>query len=318
MTQAASLLFAHPAYQLGAAFRRVSQAPFEEVRTLDEVEARLSKVETLVVTRLWRNDFVDRAPRLAFIQSVSAGTDQFDRASLRARGIRLASAQGVNERGVAEHATGLVLTLTRHLHLARDRQARRTWRGIIPDPTAREIEVNGLTMLVVGLGRIGTRVATVARALGMRVTGVRRRPAEPGEPVEEVFPPGRLAEALAEADVVVLTCPHTPETDRLIDAAALAAMKPSAYLVNVARGRVVDQDALVAALDGGRIAGAGLDCFVDEPLPADSPLWAMPNVVVTPHSGGETRRYEAGVAAILAENLGRLARGEARLRNEIV
>lgn len=318
LTSAGTLLFAHPAYQLGPAFRRISSAPFEEVRTLNEVEERLSEVEVLAVTRLWRNEFLARAPKLRFIQAISAGTDQFDLELLKARGVRLASSQGVNERAVAEHAMSLVLALTRHLHLARDRQTARQWRGIISDSMTREIEVNGLTMLVVGLGRIGTRVAAIAKALGMRVVGVRRRPAEPGEAIDEVYPPARLNEAMSEADVAVLTCPHTPETDRLIGAAALAAMKPSAYLVNVARGRVVDQDALEATLKAGKIAGAGLDCFVDEPLPPDSPLWEMPNVIVTPHSAGETRRYEDGVVAILADNLDRLAQGESRLRNEIV
>jgi phosphoglycerate dehydrogenase-like enzyme len=123
---------------------------------------------------------------------------------------------------------------------------------------------------------------------------------------------------MAQADIVALTCPLTPQTEGLIGARALAAMKPSSVLINVARGKVVDEAALLAALNGGRIAGAGLDTFHDEPLPADSPFWALPQVVVTPHSAGETRAYETNVVDLLLENLGRLRKGESGLRNQIV
>jgi D-2-hydroxyacid dehydrogenase (NADP+) len=130
--------------------------------------------------------------------------------------------------------------------------------------------------------------------------------------------PDQLHEVMAQADIVALTCPLTPETEGLIGAQALAAMKPSAYLINVARGKVVDEAALLASLNAGGIAGAGLDCFHDEPLPADSPFWNLPQVIVTPHSAGETRAYETNVVDMLMDNLGRLARGETVLRNQIV
>ncbi len=120
--------------------------------------------------------------------------------------------------------------------------------------------------------------------------------------------PDQLLEVMAQADIVALTCPLTPETEGLIGAQALAAMKPSALLINVARGKVVDEAALLAALRDNRIAGAGLDCFHEEPLPASSPFWTLPQVVVTPHSAGETRAYEANVVDLLVENLGRLAK----------
>jgi phosphoglycerate dehydrogenase-like enzyme len=132
-----------------------------------------------------------------------------------------------------------------------------------------------------------------------------------------VVPPDRLLEVLPRADFLALTCPLTPETERLIRAEHFAALKPGAYLINVARGKVVDEPALIEALSAGRIAGAGLDCFVEEPLPQDSPLWTFPNVLVTPHSAGETNRYEANVISIFSENLERLARGGA-LRNGIL
>lgn len=188
---------------------------------------------------------------------------------------------------------------------------------MIGDRSRREDELGGRTLVIVGLGRIGLRLAAIASAFGMRVIGVRRRPgSEPN--VERIVPPAELHAALAQADFVALTCPLTPETEGLIDAAALAAMKPSANLINVARGRVVDELALIAALEAGRIAGAGIDCVYEEPLPATSPLWAMPQVLLTPHSAGETRAYEGNVIDILLDNLGRLERGEAALQNQIV
>jgi len=128
----------------------------------------------------------------------------------------------------------------------------------------------------------------------------------------------KLLDVLPKADYVALTCPLTPQTEKLINAAALKAMKPSAFLINVARGKVVDEPALISALTSGRIAGAGLDCTVEEPLPDASPLWDMSNVLITPHTAGETRAYEDNVIDLLLENLDRLWRGETELKNGIV
>jgi phosphoglycerate dehydrogenase-like enzyme len=285
--------------------------------TADELKAALPEADVLLASFLWRNEYAEAAPRLRFIQSISAGTDQFSREVLKSRGIRLASAQGANERVVAEHAIALILAMTRHLGQARDNQHERRWAGMISDPTARQQELGGRTLVIVGLGRIGTRLATLARAFDLEVIGVRRSPRTADDIVDEVVPPDRLLEVLPRADFLALTCPLTPETERLIRAEHFAAMKFGAYLINVARGKVVDEPALIEALSAGRIAGAGLDCFVEEPLPQDSPLWSFPNVLVTPHSAGETNRYEANVISIFSENLDRLARGE-ELRNGIL
>jgi phosphoglycerate dehydrogenase-like enzyme len=152
----------------------------------------------------------------------------------------------------------------------------------------------------------------------MRVIGTKRDPGTGGTNADDVFSHGRLGEVLPLADFVALTCPLTPQTEGLINAEALSRMKPSAYLVNVARGRVVDEPALIAALSEGRIAGAGLDCTVEEPLPAASALWDIPNVLITPHTAGETRKYEDNVIDLLLENLDRLWRGETELKNGIV
>jgi phosphoglycerate dehydrogenase-like enzyme len=312
-----TICFAHVAYRLGERFAaRNAGIRAIEVRSLDDLTARIAEADVLVVSGLWRNELLAGATKLRFIQSIGAGVDQFDRDALGTRGIRLASAQGVNERAVAEHAMALILALMRHLPAARDNQRRRHWRGMISDQAQREDELGGKTLLIVGLGRIGSRLAALARAFGLRVIATKRNPATGA--ADLVVADGRLAEVLPQADIVALTCPLTRQTEKLIGAAALAAMKPSAYLVNVARGRVVDEPALIAALEAGRIAGAALDCTVEEPLPDASPLWGFDNVLITPHTAGETRRYEDNVLDILLENLERLWRGQTELKNQVV
>jgi D-2-hydroxyacid dehydrogenase (NADP+) len=313
-----TICFAHVAYRMQERFAlRNTGIASIEVRNRDELDARIAEADVVLCSGLWRNDLIPRAPKLRFVQSISAGVDQYDKAALAAAGIRLASAQGVNARAVSEHAMALILALARRLPEARDNQAQRLWRGMIGDLSRREDELGGKTLLVVGLGRIGNRLAQLAKAFGMRVLATRRDPAAGGD-ADEVHGMGALKSLLPQADFVALTCPLTPETERLINAETLALLKPSAALVNVARGRCVDEPALIAALDAGRLTAAALDTTVEEPLGAASPLWAMPNVFVTPHTAGETRRYEDNVLDILIENLDRLWRGETTLSNQIV
>lgn len=314
-----TICFAHAAYRMGEAFaRRDTGLRFFEVRNADDFASRIGEADVVVVSGMWRNAPVERAGRLRFIQSISAGLDQYDLADLKARNIRLASAQGVNANAVAEHAMGLMLALTRKIHTSRDNQAKRFWRPMIGDPAAREDELAGKSLLIVGLGGIGVRLARFARAFDMQVTGVKRDLSAQVDNVDRLIAPDRLAEAIGTADIVALTCPLTPETTHLINADMLARMKPSALLVNCARGKVVDEAALTAALAAGRIAGAGLDVTAEEPLAESSPLWGFENVLITPHVGGETAAYEARVVDLLIENLARLGRGEATLANQVI
>jgi phosphoglycerate dehydrogenase-like enzyme len=316
---ALTICFAHVAYRLGDRFaaRDTGLRSFE-VRTRDDLETRIGEADVLVVSGLWRNDLLPTAGRLKLIQSISAGVDQYDRDVLRTAGVRLASAQGANARAVAEHAMALVLALARRLPEARDNQAKRVWRGMIGDLARREDELGGKTLLVVGLGRIGGRLAQLAHAFDLHVIGIRRDPSAGPNGADEVHGLASLPALLPRADIVALTCPLTPETENLIDAAALGLMRPSAFLVNAARGRCVDEDALVAALTADRIAGAALDVTREEPLADASPLWGMANVLITPHTAGETRRYEDNVLDLLMDNLDRLWRGETGLRNQVV
>lgn len=314
-----TICFAHVAYRLQAQFaRRDTGIANFEVRSRDELERRIGDADVLVISGLWHDELLARAKKLRFIQSIGAGTDQFPRDRLKERGIRLASARGVNARAVAEHAMALMLALARRLPEARDNQRKHVWRGMIGDLAAREDELGGKVVVIVGIGTIGGRLAQLAKAFDMQVAGIRRHPAAGPGAADVVLGTEQLHEALPEADFVALTCPLTRETENLIDAAAFTRMKPSAFLINVARGRCVDEPALIAALRAGRIAGAALDVAVEEPLPASSPLWDMANVLVTPHTAGETRRYEDNVLDILLDNLDRLWRGEETLRNQIV
>jgi phosphoglycerate dehydrogenase-like enzyme len=309
----------HAAYRLGERLAaRGTGLRFAEIASAEALAQRVGEFDVLLVSGLWRNAMLANAKRLRFVQSISAGMDQFDAAAFRAAGVRLASARGVNANAVAEHAFALMLALARHVSLARDAQARRHWRPMIGEIARREFELAGRTMVLVGAGAIGGRIAALARAFAMRVVVVRRDASGPLAGADETLPVARLAEALPRADFLVLAAALTRETEGLIGAGAFAALKPTARLVNVARGKVVDQAALIAALAEGRLAGAGLDVFATEPLPAESPLWAMPNVIVTPHSAGETQRYEEGVLDIFLDNLGRLARGETALVNQVV
>lgn len=314
-----TICFAHAAYHMQANFDALGTgiASFE-LRSRQELDRRVQEADVLVVSGMWHNELIPAAQRLRFIQSIGAGTDQFDYAALRARGIRLASAQGVNARAVSEHAMALILALARRLPEARDHQAKRVWRGMMGDLARREDELGGKTLVIVGLGRIGGRLAQLAKAFDMNVIGLRRDPAKGRGNADVVHALSDLPALLPQADFVALTCPLTPETKGLIDAKALQLMKPSAAVVNVGRGLCVVESDLIAALTEGRIAAAALDCTAEEPLPAASPLWGMANVLITPHTAGETHRYEANVLEILMENLGRLWRGETALHNQIV
>ncbi|HJZ32812.1 MAG TPA: D-2-hydroxyacid dehydrogenase [Hyphomicrobiaceae bacterium] len=313
------ICFAHAAYRMAEQFaRRNTGIAHFQVTTPDEFKARVVEAHVVVVSMMWRNELAAIAKNLQFIQSISAGLDQYDRDLLRRHNIRLASAAGVNAEAVAQHAMALILALKRQLHSGRDHQSAKLWRGMISDIAAREDQLNGKTLLIVGLGRIGSALARLARAFEMRVIATRRDPSAGAQGADAVYAHDRLPELLPQADVVALTCPLTPQTENLIDAKAIALLRPSAILINVARGRVVDEAALIAALAGQRLAAAGLDVTREEPLPPTSPLWTMPNVLITPHTAGETQVYEDGVIDILLDNLERMWHGETALRNEVI
>ena len=314
-----TICFAHAAYQMKACFDALNTgiASFE-LREREALDARINAADVLVVSGMWHNGLIGLGTKLRFIQSIGSGTDQFDKPALAAKGVRLASAAGVNARAVSEHAMSLILAMARRLPEARDNQAKRVWRGMISDLSQREDELAGKTLLIIGLGRIGGRLAQLAKAFDMNVIGFRRDPAGGRGAADSVHTLTELHTFLPRADFVALTCPLVPETRGVIDAAALGRMPRSAFLINVGRGPCVVETALIEALNAGRIAGAALDCTDPEPPEESSPLWHMANVFITPHTGGETRKYEVNVIEILMENLERMWSGETTLRNQVV
>jgi phosphoglycerate dehydrogenase-like enzyme len=232
-----------------------------------------------------------------------AGLDHPVFRSLAERGVVVTNSAGFNAVPIAQYVLAMMLRHAKNIPAWEAAQRERAWRRVESD------ELTGRTVALIGTGSIGREVARLSHAFGMRVLGMRRRP-EPIAAVDQLFPPEALHALLSEADYVVVAVPLTPATAGLIDAAAFAAMKPSAYLINVARGPIVVEAALIDALAEGRIAGAALDVFDEEPLPPESPLWSMENVIVTPHNSAASPRSLDRGARMFIDNLRRYAAGE--------
>lgn len=245
-----------------------------------------------------------RAARLRWIQAASAGVDGLLFPELVESDVVVTNAHGVFDGPMAEYALALLLAFAVDLPRTLELQRERRWE---PRETER---LAGRTLLVAGQGSIGRAVARLARAVGMRVLAVASRPRAGDGVVEEVGGPGDLPRLLGEADFVVNVLPLTERTRGLFGREAFAAMRPGARFVNLGRGGTVDEDALVEALREGRIAGAALDVFAEEPLPPDSPLWSAPNAIVSPHISGSARGWQEAVVELFLENLRRFAAGE--------
>lgn len=267
-----------------------------------------------------------RAPDLRWVHSATSGVERALTPVALSRDIVVTNARGVFSRPIAEHVLLMILAVSRHMPQLLELQGERTWQPL------EGRELRDLTIGVIGYGSLGRAVASLATAFGSRVIALRRNPSAPDQPVAAgaedddsflvaprvaaVFGPDGLHQFLGQADVVVLAAPLTPETESLIDEAALAAMKPGAWIVNVARGRLVDDHALIRALTEGRIGGAALDTFRDEPLPPSSPLWTLPNVIVTPHTSWSSGRVLDRSVELFCDNLRRFRAGEP-LRNVV-
>lgn len=264
-----------------------------------------------VVTFTYDEAFLDAD--LVWIHSIQSGVDRFPLDALEEHGIALTSSAGIHSDSVGETVAGYMLQFARRLHVHRTNEAHQEWRY---PPWNSAFTLAGESCCVVGLGTLGQGIAMRADALGMHISGVRRAPI-PVDHVETVYTTDELDEALAEALFVVLAVPLTERTRGLIGADELAVMRDDAYLINVARGSVVDEAALVQALREGEIAGAALDVFEEEPLPAESPLWGLENVIVTPHAAAATREYAARVAALVRENTRRF-RADESLVNRVL
>lgn len=249
---------------------------------------------------------LENADDLDLFACAYAGTDHLPLEALADRGVEVTNAAGVHTASAAEHVVGAILSFQRELH-----DAARTdrWEPATPN------ELAGSTVTIVGLGAIGEGIANRLEPFDVTTLGVRRSP-ESGGPTDEVFGPDRLHDTLARSGFVVLCCPLTEETRGLIGEAELTTLPPEAVLVNVARGEVIDTDALLLALRRGRIGGAALDVTDPEPLPDEHPFWDLDDVLITPHSAGATLKYYDRLADIVADNVERLGSGR-QLRNSV-
>jgi phosphoglycerate dehydrogenase-like enzyme len=247
------------------------------------------------------------APGLRWVHSPAAGVGSMLFPDMRSSDVQLTNSRGMNARAVAEHAIALIFALARRLPRAFEAQRAGKW---IQQELSGLPTLNGRTLGIIGLGAIGARLAQMAAGLGLRVIATRRDPkAEHPPEVAEVLPASGLPRLLAESDIVVIAAPLTEQTRELIGAAELALMKPTSWIVNVARGKLIREKDLIDALAAGRLAGAGLDVLEKEPPAADSPLWSMPNVIITPHVAGFRDDYWEAAVDLFSENLRRYRAG---------
>lgn len=256
-----------------------------------------------------RPDLPEVAPNVRWIQATSAGIGQLvaeHRYAARMPGTVFTTASGVHGRPLAEFVVMAVLMHYKGALRTLAAQQRRHWERYAGT------DLEGRTLAIVGLGRVGAEIARLCRGLGMRVLGTDVRPA--ADLVDRYYAPDQLQDMLPQAEVLVLIVPHTPQTEKLIGARELALLPRGAYLVNIARGAVVDEPALIEALRAGRLGGAALDVFAEEPLPPGSPLWEMPNVLVSPHSASTSDRENQRITDLFCDNLRRYLAGEP-LRN---
>ncbi len=287
-----------------------------EVVDLDsyrELNSAIVDADALVAWSL-RAENIKAAQKLRWIHSTAAAVHAVLIPEVVHSDIVVTNARNVHGAVVAEHAMATMYALAKRLHIARDHQHRREWaQQTMWDSSPRPRELAGATLLLVGLGAIGENIARAAHAIGMHVIGVREHPRRGSRSVERVVGFEQLDKFLPQADFVVLAAPVTDKTVGLMDAVRLAMLRPSAYLINVARAQLLDHAALIAALQQRRIAGAALDVFEEEPLPAESPLWSMREVLITPHSAGLTENMWQRHYDLLAENIKRF-----RLRRPLV
>jgi phosphoglycerate dehydrogenase-like enzyme len=247
------------------------------------------------------------APHLRWVQAGTAGVERLLEAGLIERGVALTNAHGAHGVPMAELILSMMLAFATGLHrLIRAQPSR---RHIRVDVIRTKFELEGQTLCVIGLGDIGGTLAHKARALGMRVVGVRRDP-RPHPAVDQVYPVAEIVQAVSQADHVALCLPLTAATTGLVGERELRAMRPSAYIYNVGRGASLEPNALISALQAGWIAGAGLDVTAPEPLPPDSALWAMPNVILSQHTSGSSPYNADRITRIFADNLARFLAGE--------
>lgn len=291
-----------------------TRTPAEEARW----QELLSQAEILFdFDHSHRDDLPDLAPQVKWIQFTSSGIGAFIKNSNYAQRMPntvFTTASGVHAQPLAEFCLLVMLMFSRRLHHTMEYQQAKVWERFTGS------DLKGSTLTVFGAGRVGSKVAEFARAVGMHVIGI-VRDASGRDPqqmnVDEIYSQSALLSVLPRTDYLVLIAPHTPETENLIGQRELAALPQGAVLINIARGQLVVEPDLIAALQSGHLAGAGLDVFATEPLPADSPFWTMPNVLVSPHSASTSDKENTLITDLFCENIRRYLDGRP-LQNVLV
>ena len=285
--------------------RRWPEMRVVHLPTYDHIEDELPDADIFVGFSLRPHQFA-LARKLKWIHATAAGVGQLMFPELRSSGIVVTNARGIHTIPMAEHVLGFLIALARHFPMALREQLRGHWaQQEILDQPLRPRELHGQVLLLIGFGAIGREVARRVRPLGMKIWAVTRSGQADSSLADGVFPASRLDEALPQADFVVLAAPETPETLHLLNARRLALLKPTAFLINVARGTLVDEAALADALRQRSFAGAALDVTEEEPLPPESPLWGLENVFITPHISAVSEYLWDRQTDLLLENLDR-------------
>jgi D-2-hydroxyacid dehydrogenase (NADP+) len=282
--------------RLSAAFPSVV---VKGVASREEVGDSMQEVDVIGAmgsVRIFDEQLVQNAPRLKWIQTFTTGTDGVTRLKSLKRDVVLTSVRGMHGPQMSEMALFMMIALARDYPRMVRQQDSQVWQRWT------QKRIHGKTLVILGVGIIGAELAKRARAFGMTVVGISNTP-RPLAGFDRIVPRSELEETAATADFLVVLVPMSPETDKIVNARVLAAMKPTAFLINIARGGVVDEEALMAALREKRIAGAGLDVYSKEPLDASHPLWTMENVICSPHLGGQSDLYEQQVMEVMSANM---------------
>ena len=300
-----------PKSQVERLRKRFPEISFRHALTDDEASLAIETTDIALASRL-SAAMVERAPRLRWVHSTAAAVanllplDEF-----AARGIIVTNSRGIQAVPIAEHVMGGLLVLARRFNVMFDAQRDRRWIQNELTRNAWPWSLQGRKMTILGLGTIGQEVARRAHAFGMSVTGIRRRLDQPVPAfVERMVGPDRLRDALSGCDVLVISAPFISGTDGLIGTKEIALLNGGAIIINVARGKIVDEAALITAIQSGQLGGAVLDVFESEPLDRASPLWSLPNVIISPHSAGVRPDHWDEVIDLFSENLRRFQRGE--------
>jgi len=284
------------------------EADFLLCITPDALQAEISNADALIGGASLTPDLLKQAPKLRWVAATSAGVENLPIEALAERDILLTNFSGIAAPNIAEHVLAMMLAFARGLRPLFHQQDQHQWPE--DDATLPTFELGGQTLGIIGMGEIGQQLARKAHGIGMRVLAIQRHPDHKPAYVARLLASNDLPELLAESDHVCLCLPLTSATKYTIDRDELDRMKRTAYLYNIGRGGLINQEALVSVLRGGTLAGAGLDVTTPEPLPADSPLWEMPNVLVTGHTAASTPHYWERGIDLLVENVRRFLAGD--------